>query len=157
APAATRSPTARPWPGRPHPGRSGRRRSPALPALRTDRPRSPAASAILASRAGQHRTHRGPAGALSGPPDARSEPQRAAHTGLARSGNLARPVPSTPARSAPIDLVIHLGCAVGVFFWSEHAPKLFHLPTVWAIVAWLLVSFIHRAVIQWARQPAPGG
>jgi hypothetical protein len=55
-----------------------------------------------------------------------------------------------------LDFVIHFGCGVGVFFWSEHVPKLSHLPTVWAVVAWLLVSFIHRVIIQWMTRTTLG-
>lgn len=47
-----------------------------------------------------------------------------------------------------LDLVLHLGSAVGVFFASEHVPSLAHLPTVWAIAAWIVVSFAHRVLIQ---------
>lgn len=55
-----------------------------------------------------------------------------------------------------VDLVLHLGCAVGVFFGSEHVPSLSHLPTVWAVVAWFVVSFVHRVLIQWGTQASLG-
>lgn len=47
-----------------------------------------------------------------------------------------------------IDFVLHFGCAVGVFFWAQHVPNLAHLPTIWALVAWIVVSFVHRTIIQ---------
>jgi uncharacterized RDD family membrane protein YckC len=47
-----------------------------------------------------------------------------------------------------VDWLVHVACAVGVFFGSEHVPSLAHLPTVWAVVAWLLVSFAHRVLVQ---------
>lgn len=47
-----------------------------------------------------------------------------------------------------IDWLIHVGCAVGVGVGSQHVPSLSHLPTVWAIVVWLVVSFVHRVLIQ---------
>jgi uncharacterized RDD family membrane protein YckC len=55
-----------------------------------------------------------------------------------------------------VDLILHLGCAVGAFFGSERVPSLSHLPTVWAIVAWFVVSFVHRVLIQWATQASLG-
>jgi hypothetical protein len=47
-----------------------------------------------------------------------------------------------------VDFVLHLGCGVGVFLVAGRVPALARLPTVWAILAWLLVSFVHRVVIQ---------
>jgi hypothetical protein len=47
-----------------------------------------------------------------------------------------------------IDFALHLGSGVGVFFLAGRVPALSHLPTVWAVLAWLLVSFLHRVVIQ---------
>lgn len=55
-----------------------------------------------------------------------------------------------------VDLVLHLGCTVGAFFGAERVPSLAHLPTVWAILAWFVVSFLHRVLIQWATQASLG-
>lgn len=47
-----------------------------------------------------------------------------------------------------IDFVIHIGAAVGMGFAAERVPALSHLVGLWAIAAWLMVSFVHRVIIQ---------
>ncbi|HJP75701.1 MAG TPA: RDD family protein [Pseudonocardiaceae bacterium] len=74
------------------------------------------------------------------------------------AGDPRYPSPRTLRRTLgfTVDLLLHLGCAVGAFFGSKHVPSLSHLPTVWAIVAWFVVSFVHRVLIQWATQASLG-
>ncbi|HEY1569999.1 MAG TPA: RDD family protein [Pseudonocardiaceae bacterium] len=47
-----------------------------------------------------------------------------------------------------VDWVIHVGCAVATEIGAQHVPSLAKLPVVWAILVWLIVSFLHRVPIQ---------
>lgn len=47
-----------------------------------------------------------------------------------------------------IDWVVHAGCAVAVGVAAGHVPSLAGLPVLWAVVTWLVLSFVHRVLIQ---------
>jgi hypothetical protein len=47
-----------------------------------------------------------------------------------------------------IDWLIHAGCAAATEVGAQHVPSLAKLPVVWAIVVWLVASFVHRVLIQ---------
>lgn len=55
-----------------------------------------------------------------------------------------------------IDWLLHVAVAVGVFVAAKHSATLSDLPTVWAALAWLAVSFVHRAVVQSIVQTTVG-
>jgi hypothetical protein len=42
-----------------------------------------------------------------------------------------------------VDWIVHFGCGVAAYLATGT-----HLPTVWAVLAWLVASFVHRVLIQ---------
>jgi hypothetical protein len=44
-----------------------------------------------------------------------------------------------------VDFVLHFGCAVGLYFWFRYVANAY---TIWPLVTWILVSFVHRTIIQ---------
>ncbi|HEX4225619.1 MAG TPA: RDD family protein [Pseudonocardiaceae bacterium] len=49
-----------------------------------------------------------------------------------------------------LDMVLHFGIAVGVFFGTKHIPALDNLIGLWALIGWIGSSLIDRVLIQWA-------
>ncbi|HWE92300.1 MAG TPA: RDD family protein [Pseudonocardiaceae bacterium] len=55
-----------------------------------------------------------------------------------------------------IDFVLHAGVLVGAGYLSQRTPALANLAGIWALVAWMAVSFVHRVLIQWPSQTTLG-